>query len=901
MSTDQSGILFEGGGFVEPVSTPGNLAVTLSIPVAGSLLVTWGAYSGAISYKVSIGTRVYSMSAAASGLTGTSLTINNLNPNTIYYVQVVAFLADLSSVSSTILNTTSAGSGPTPTPGVISAPAYIVNSIASLRSATASTLPISSGSYTTVFVLGYYGAGTPGGGMFYYNSAVPSPVDNGGTIIVDSSGRGWYATDQYTMHVARFGAKGDNTTDDSTAIINTYTAAGALNCNSSIDFYGLQYLVTQTIAPPSGTTLRGTLLTFARDGYFLTQNTVITTTSASLSPVVQLGSSGNTSWSGGIRDLVIYRSVPPNPGTIGLYVISTFNSIIEDVAIYGHAQGAYFKDVSGQGGIAWANRLFTGNITDAHLVFDTWFEFRGTHIRLGTVGTGDGACNTYVRITGGIQNSAAGPNTIVMDNFQWNQGLAVNVSHGIEIVNYVAPTGNGMDSEAMVFTNGHIEALTTAFLYSDSTVNKISGFTLDNLSIAIPAGDLFALNPATTLEYFNLINCPKLNFGTITLTPNDPINGLNVVNNNFKVLGAGGITITPAAGSIINWGPNFNESNTKFSAAPALTATGAQGFNSTIAVTGASGTGTVATLTFSAISVPLPPGSTVAISGFTGGASGYNNASATVLASPAPTVTSISYSNTTTAASAGTPTITPSRYVIALSATPLNNATHSFLKGQGISHSGGAIPAGATLTGVYPNGTFPYITLSAQLTGNIAIGDTLTMTGGQINVVSNGAPGGSLTMNWQYGYSVADAKQNPFTIEQSWTPVVQIGGSSVGITYSKQSGKWSYNGQMAKVGVSIQLSNTGGLTGAVTITGLGAVGGPPTAIADAVGGCEVVPVYTANANGLTSPVFMQASQNTLFLFLNGSSGFTQLTQSYLGASLPTSTMKIIGSVDYYWN
>ena len=68
--------------------------------------------------------------------------------------------------------------------------------------------------------LGYYSAGDGGANEFYWSST-STATDNGGTIIkptsVSGAGR-WLAIDAYTINVRQFGAKGDGSTDDTTAI-----------------------------------------------------------------------------------------------------------------------------------------------------------------------------------------------------------------------------------------------------------------------------------------------------------------------------------------------------------------------------------------------------------------------------------------------------------------------------------------------------------------------------------------------------------------------------------------------------------------------------------------------------------------------------------------------------------
>lgn len=58
------------------------------------------------------------------------------------------------------------------------------------------------------------------------------------------------------------------------------------------------------------------------------------------------------------------------------------------------------------------------------------------------------------------------------------------------------------------------------------------------------------------------------------------------------------------------------------------------------------------------------------------------------------------------------------------------------------------------------------------------------------------------------------------TTEGTWTPVLTIGGSSAGITYTVQQGNYVRVGNMVTVWGHITLSSKGGLAGALLITGL---------------------------------------------------------------------------------
>ena len=98
------------------------------------------------------------------------------------------------------------------------------NSIAALRLRSGTTIA------NAAKTLGYYSAGDGGGNSFYWDSTSVA-TDNGGTVIkptaVSGAGR-WLAIDAYTINVRQFGAKGDGSTDGTTAIQNAITASNTV-------------------------------------------------------------------------------------------------------------------------------------------------------------------------------------------------------------------------------------------------------------------------------------------------------------------------------------------------------------------------------------------------------------------------------------------------------------------------------------------------------------------------------------------------------------------------------------------------------------------------------------------------------------------------------------------------
>lgn len=95
-----------------------------------------------------------------------------------------------------------------------------VASIAALRLVTTGTLP-----QTRCLVAAYTAGTTVGGGSFWVNAADTTTADNGGTIIVDTSGRRWYRLDGVALRLEWFG--GGTAVGSNVAAFNAAIAVGA--------------------------------------------------------------------------------------------------------------------------------------------------------------------------------------------------------------------------------------------------------------------------------------------------------------------------------------------------------------------------------------------------------------------------------------------------------------------------------------------------------------------------------------------------------------------------------------------------------------------------------------------------------------------------------------------------
>lgn len=125
----------------------------------------------------------------------------------------------------------------------------VVNSIADLRDFDKNS------GVSSIIVLGYYTPRDGGGGIYYYDSADLSTADNGGSVIVADDLARWKLINVAGHYsVLQFGAKGDSTTDDTSAFNATFVAATADKVSAYAP--GKTYLV-QNVAIPSNLVFYG--------------------------------------------------------------------------------------------------------------------------------------------------------------------------------------------------------------------------------------------------------------------------------------------------------------------------------------------------------------------------------------------------------------------------------------------------------------------------------------------------------------------------------------------------------------------------------------------------------------------------------------------------------------------
>lgn len=261
---------------------------------------------------------------------------------------------------------------------------------------------------------------------------------------------------------------------------------------------------------------------------------------AAVSPCVRIGNQQQP-FGASLRRMIVRRAGgQPTADKIGVLVDGDYNPIMTDVAALNHGQGFVFR-ITGPAGLGGQfARLYSGQISDAHIVQDGWPELRISHSRFGMSGGGDYGANTYVRIQGGISGSAAGPNTLTVQNTQFNQG-SNPVHHAIEFVNLAAPVPR-VDAVEFNFDNVHVEGVDQAAIYSDASWNLLSRSHVTGSTFNLPKAKFFALNAATTFDDFALIG-NHIYTSDLTVTPARQINNLRIIGNEI----AGTTSITAGA------------------------------------------------------------------------------------------------------------------------------------------------------------------------------------------------------------------------------------------------------------------------------------------------------------------------------------------------------------------
>jgi hypothetical protein len=338
------------------------------------------------------------------------------------------------------------------------------------------------------------------------------------------------------IRAAPYGAKCDGRTDDSAAI-RAADAAATAKGNTALLFPDAVCRVKSTVAN-TGNTWLGVSISPSNPP---TGSTILC--DANVTPCVKTTPHSASTF----RRLLIKRSGSTPPKDFkGLYVDNGGLVSIEDVFIYNHGQAYYFDgNRSGLGAVM--TRAYAGKISGDYITVDGWPELRIAQSRMGMNGTGDYRAHSFITIKGGVSHTAGGPNTISIQDTQFNQG-SNPVTHWLNFSALSAPGVPAVDARIFSFIQVHVEGLSGAAIVSDSTWNVIQDLSIVRSEINAPSIATFALSPATYIDNWNII-ASEFHTSSFSLAP-APLSGNSI--NRFNMTDTqsdGPVTLSASRGS----------------------------------------------------------------------------------------------------------------------------------------------------------------------------------------------------------------------------------------------------------------------------------------------------------------------------------------------------------------
>ena len=124
--------------------------------------------------------------------------------------------------------------------------------------------------------------------------------------------------------------------------------------------------------------------------------------------------------------------------------------------------------------------------------------------------------------------------------------------------------------------------------------------------------------------------------------------------------------------------------------------------------------------------------------------------------------------------------------------------------------------------------------------------------------------------------AATDKKMAPF-VATTWTPVLNFGGATTGITYGTQTGIYNRVGNLVWVACILALTSKGSATGTATITGL------PFSVSGASASMNAVALSLgASIGGISAIALSGTTINLYYLPAAGGAGFSSLTDTQVG-------------------
>lgn len=394
--------------------------------------------------------------------------------------------------------------------------------IAALNAATSTTLP-----QTQVIIAGFSSTGDGGGGIFNVGTTTTA---NGCTIFNDASGRSWYRQGNGAVtNVKWCGAKGDGSTNDTTAFVNAVAVAKSIYAPD-----GAYQILDNNVVLTSGQSLTGAGAATYAPGGFTGSGTIINCTNNTGHACIAV--TANASWVT-IANLTETRSVSPvgtaASGSNGIQFngVSQFSNV-HDVITYNNFIGVVLHD---------SETAYLTNVTSTN---------NGSHgVQLSNVSVGP-----LQWVMSNVLSQSNGGDGFLLNTTVQSGAGTMSVSNMDKIFTF-GNTGVGF---AVVGSSTQPVAgprITNSFMGGDGTdeflYNGFGGdvqitdsfFELTGTSATGPLGTTAASGLGSGIEIDN---------GSTTKLSGNIINGVSVYGINL----AGGTTVTVTGNTITNSGQN---------------------------------------------------------------------------------------------------------------------------------------------------------------------------------------------------------------------------------------------------------------------------------------------------------------------------------------------------------
>lgn len=344
----------------------------------------------------------------------------------------------------------------------------------------------------------------------YPDATLPISSNPAKMIATQSGATVQVSTSSLTASVQAYGAVCDGSTDDSAAFAAAFTAV------SIVTVPDLKCVATTGVVVPPNKALKGT---FFNPGNPVSGGSIIQCPANISGACVTLGD-GSTNAPATLSDLTVLGSGTIGASSVGVYVNAGYNVSLQNVNVrkfgYLYHWQAYPSTGAGLGG-SMIN-TYGAQADTAYLWYDSWPELHISVARWGSNGGGDINAKAFFLISGGVASTAGGPNTLLVENGQFNQGDVAGPQYGIYFQNLGSGGLPGIGAAGFTFTDAHFENLTTALIGSDSSWNEVQELNFTASSFNNTSLPCLALDAASDLIYWKWVG-NQMDCASFTMDP----------------------------------------------------------------------------------------------------------------------------------------------------------------------------------------------------------------------------------------------------------------------------------------------------------------------------------------------------------------------------------------------